>query len=469
MPEARLLIAEDEPLLRETLAACLRDAGCTVDTAADGDAAHAQLARIHYDLLLTDLKMPGRQGLDLVRELPELSPGTLAIVITGFATIATAVEVMKCGAYDYLTKPVVNSEVVLTVRRALEQQTQSRALALYRYSEQAGQPQLIGACPALTALRADIARVAGSDATVLMRGESGTGKEVVAGLLHRGSARAAFPLVAINCASLPEHLLESELFGHARGAFTGAVEDKTGLLEMADGGAVFLDEIGEMSPALQARLLRVLEERQFRRVGGTRTISVNVRFLAATNRDLAQAMAAGTFRADLYYRLNVVCLTLPPLRERGNDVLLLAEHCLARLRGQYRRPQAQLNESARAALLAHSWPGNVRELNNCLERALLLCPQDELTPEYLALAPAAADHPPAHPAGALPVNIDQPLKQARRILVAGFEERYLKQLMAAHAGNITHAAEQAGLSRLALREKLAKYHLLPSHPNDNAD
>ncbi len=453
MPEHRILIAEDEALLRETLARCLRDAGHAVTAVADGDAAHAALTGGQFDLLLTDLKMPGRSGLELVQALPELSPGTIAIVITGFATIATAVEVMKAGAFDYLTKPLVNSEVMLLVARALDRRREDRTLALYRRTAGEGAP-LIGDCPAIAALRAAAARAAASDATVLITGESGTGKEVVANLLHRAGPRAASPLVAVNCAALPEHLLESELFGHVRGAFTGASEDKPGLLELADGGAIFLDEIGEMSPSLQARLLRVLEDRSFRRVGGTRQLTVDVRFLAATNRDLAAAVAGGSFRADLFYRLNVVNLTLPPLRERGNDILLLADHCLRGLAHRYRRPATALTAEARTALLAWRWPGNVRELFNCLERALVLAPPGDLTATALGLAPAA-------PATAAPVAIDcaVPFKTARHQVVAAFEQRYLAMLISACDGNISEAARRAGLSRLAMRDKLARYQI----------
>ncbi len=451
-----VLLAEDEGLLRDTLAAFLRDEGFAVTTAADGEEALALLHAREFAVLVTDLQMPKRSGLDLIREARACAPATIPIVITGYATIETAVEAMRQGAYDYLTKPVINRELLLVIRQALAQRDERQQLELYRYRDaQAGEvAALLGEAPALQAVRAQIARVAASDATVLIRGESGTGKEVLAQLIHRASARARLPLIALNCAALPAALLESDLFGHEQGAFTGAVAEKQGLLERADGGSVLLDEIGEMGLELQARLLRVLEEKQFRRVGGTRVIRSDVRFLAATNRALEEAVAQQQFRADLYYRLNVITMTLPPLRERGDDVVLLAEQVLARLGVRYKRT-VTFAADVPARLRQHHWPGNVRELQNAIERAFVLCAGATIDGSML-LPATAGNAVPGVPAA---VDCTRPLKAVRQELVDGFENNYLTCLMREHGGNLTHAAAVAGLSRLALREKLQKHGL----------
>ena len=391
----RVLVVDDEKNIRATLALCLESAGCEVVAVASGDAALAALQRERFDVAFLDLRLAEESGLDLIPKLLALRAELAIVVITAYATVETAVLAMRRGAYDYLQKPFTPAQIRHAVERIAERRALlSRVADLEaRLAESAADVELESDSPPMRALLETARRAARSDAAVLLRGESGTGKSVLARDIHRHSARAAGPFVVVSCPTLTEELLASELFGHARGAYTGAVHDQPGRVEAAEGGTLFLDEIGELPPALQAKLLRFLQDREFERVGETRTRTADVRVIAATNRDLDADVRAGRFREDLLYRLNVVELTLPPLRERAEDVLPLARDFLARFARAAKRAPLELAAATEEVLLRHPWPGNVRELRNTMERIAILWPAQLVAPEALPertapLAPA---------------------------------------------------------------------------------
>jgi NtrC-family two-component system response regulator AlgB len=377
-----ILIADDEKNIRTHLASVLERLGHHTLVAADGGEALRLLEREAVDLVLSDVRMPGLDGMTLLRELRRRRPDALVVLMTAYATVAGAVEAMREGAHDYLVKPFSMDEVEVVIARALEVQGLRRENRSLRRA--VDPPALLeSANPAMRRVLETARQAATSDATVLLGGESGTGKNVLARAIHEWSPRRPRPFVVIACTTLADHLLESELFGHVRGAFTGAWKDKPGRLERAQGGTVFLDEVGELPPELQAKLLRFLEERRFERVGGADTVEVDARVVAATNRDLEAEVHAGRFREDLFFRLNVIGLRLPPLRERPEDLPALVDHLLGTLRVRHARPDVALAPAAREALLASRWPGNVRELVNVLERALVLCRGDAVQVEDL--------------------------------------------------------------------------------------
>ncbi|HEX6693623.1 MAG TPA: sigma-54 dependent transcriptional regulator [Longimicrobiales bacterium] len=442
---ARILVADDEAGIREFIAEALEDDGHTVTQAADGGEAAERIARESFDLLLTDLKMPRLDGLSLLRRARSEQPEMEVIMLTAHGSVDTAVEAMKLGAFDYLQKPIASpGELRLLVGRALERRSLMAArdriardapdLAALSY----GDPVM---APVVEALR----RVARTSSTVLFAGESGTGKELAARTLHAWSDRADGPFVAVNCAAISETLLESELFGHEKGAFTGATAARRGRIELADGGTFFLDEIGEMKPELQTKLLRVLQERRFERVGGTRTIDVDVRWVAATNRNLEELLASGAFREDLYHRLAVFPITLPPLRERRQDIVPLAHTLLARVAKEIGKHNLTLTEAAERAITAAPWPGNVRQLANALERAAILADGDVIRPEHLALGPAG-------PLSAVAAGGRPQLSTLEEMERAAIEEA-----LAAVGGNRREAAERLGIGVRTLYEKLKRY------------
>ncbi|HEU4427529.1 MAG TPA: sigma-54 dependent transcriptional regulator, partial [Myxococcota bacterium] len=366
MSAPRVLVVDDERGMRDFLEIFFRREGMEVSTAASVDEALAQLGADEFDLVMTDVQMPGRSGLELLRAVKESSPETVVIVITAFATAETAIEAMKQGAYDYLTKPFKVDEVRLVVGKALEKKllTVENKRLRSELRTQAKQRVLIGTSPAMQRVYDLMAQVAATRTSVLVCGESGTGKELVARGIHDLSERRDKPFVAVNCGAIPENLLESELFGHVKGAFTGAVQNKPGLFEVAHGGTLFLDEVGELPATLQVKLLRAIQERTIRRVGGNSDIAVDVRIVTATNRDLHADSQAGRFREDLYYRLNVIQIPLPPLRERAEDIPLLAQHFLEKFAREQAKPALQLSDAALARLLTYDFRGNVRELEN---------------------------------------------------------------------------------------------------------
>ena len=381
----RVLVVDDEKNIRATLALCLEGMGCAVTAVASGEAALAALEREPFEIAFLDLRLADESGMDLLPKLLALRAELSVVVITAYATIETAVEAMRRGARDYLPKPFTPAQI----RHVVEQIAERRALLSRvaeleaRLAETIPETDLASESPAMRALLSAAARVAAADASVLLRGESGTGKTVLARAIHRQSPRNAAPFVVVNCPTLTEELLASELFGHARGAFTGAVRDQPGRVEAAEGGTLFLDEIGELSPSLQAKLLRFLQERTFERVGETRTRSADVRVIAATNRDLDADVKAGRFREDLLYRLNVVELVVPPLRDRPEDILPLARGFLAFFARAARRPPLALTRATEEVLLRYAWPGNVRELRNSMERIAILWPEQTVEPAAL--------------------------------------------------------------------------------------
>ncbi|MGQ0809697.1 MAG: sigma-54-dependent transcriptional regulator [Nitrospiraceae bacterium] len=366
----KILVVDDEQSLRDVLSIMLKRAGYDVTLASDCEEAIAHIGKEIFDLVITDLKMPKGSGLDVLKAVKAASPETVVLMITAYATAESAVEAMKHGAYDYLTKPFQVDEVQLIVRNALEKRrlTTENMLLKREMASQSSFAQIVGQSEAMQKVFDVVRKVADSKSNVLICGESGTGKELVARAIHYNSARSPMPFVPVNCSAVPETLLESELFGHMKGSFTGAVSNKAGLFEVANGGTVFLDEIGDTSPATQVKLLRVIQEREFRRVGGTQDVKVDVRVIAATNRDLEKAVAEGTFREDLYYRLDVIPIRLPPLRIRTGDIPHLVKHFLEKFAQESGKPVATITPEAMRVLLNHEWKGNVRELENLIER-----------------------------------------------------------------------------------------------------
>jgi two-component system response regulator FlrC len=439
---ARILVADDEPGLREFITDALELDEHLVVPAPDGKAAAKLLDERGFDLVITDLKMPGLDGMALLRKVRSEQPETEVIVMTAHGTVDNAVEAMKLGAFEYLQKPLSGpDELRLLVARAVERRgLRDRVDGAARHVETAGVPLTYGD-PAMRPVVDAIDKVARTAATVLLLGESGTGKEVAARTIHALGPRATKPFMAINCAALSEQLLESELFGHEKGAFTGATERKRGRLELAEGGTFFLDEVGELRPELQAKLLRVLQERRYERVGGSRTLEADVRWIAATNRDLRAMIDAGTFREDLYHRLAVFPIKLPPLRDRRADLLPIAKSLLARVAADQKRALPTLSPQAERRLLAASWRGNVRELANALERATILADGNVIDAEHLWI-----DEPTSRPAASGAIR---PLVELEReaILAA----------LASVDGNRRRAAELLGIGERTLYDKLKKY------------
>ena len=449
MRNATVLVVDDEPLIRWSLAERLKADGCHVLEAETGAAALEQLAD-GVDLVLLDYRLPDTDGVTVLRKIKEVDPDILVILLTACTSVETAVEAMKRGAFHFANKPFDVDEVAATVRRALETTRLRREVRQFRAT--AARPytlhSLVGNSPAMTALRHLVARVALSpSSTVLLTGESGTGKDLVAKIIHYTSERSARTFMNITCSALPEQLLESELFGHERGAFTDARMQKRGLLETADGGTVFLDEIAEMPAALQAKLLRFLEEKSFKRVGGAADMHVDVRIVAATNRDLEEEVRKGRFRSDLFYRLNVLPLAIPPLRAREEDVPLLVEYFIDRFNTEFRKNVLGATPAAYTALQRYAWPGNVRELRNVVERAMLLSDRDRLdVRDFESLGSAGGSSDPFE----LPASgVD--LEQLERSLV--------DQALRRCGGNQTRAAGLLGMNRDQIRYRVEKFGL----------
>ncbi|HEY7311253.1 MAG TPA: sigma-54 dependent transcriptional regulator [Gemmataceae bacterium] len=445
-PSIKLLVVDDDEDMRHDLLHLFRKQGHEVTAASSGEDALAKAAQARFDVALLDLHLPGISGIDVLVPLKELQPEMEVLMLTAHSSIETAVQAMKRGAYDYLTKPFRAADLEVHIQKAFEKvQLQRREQQWLRHlSYESPRYRLVGSSTVMRKVVGLIEKVAGTDATVLVRGASGTGKELVARALHTNSPRKTRPLVTINCAALQENLLESELFGHEKGAFTGAVAAKPGLVEVAEGGTLFIDEIGEMAPGLQAKLLRVLEDGHYRRVGGTQEMRADVRVVAATNRDLAEEIKAGRFREDLYYRLNVVSIHLPPLRERREDVPELIEHFLTTR--QVGPMRCRMHPDAMRALMAYRWPGNVRELANVLERAQILCENHVITPEDLPETIVAASPLDAGASGE-PRHLNE------------VERRHVQAILQEEKGNKVHAARVLGISRRSLYRLIEKYHL----------
>jgi DNA-binding NtrC family response regulator len=454
MPD--ILLVEDKESLRRVLRMTLEAAGYSITEAADARAAIDEIARVPHKIVLTDLRMPNGSGIDVLRAAKAADNEVPVILMTAYGSIDEAVQAMKDGAQDFLQKPVDSNHLLLLVERALEQSRLRNENLLLReeWSKRYGFPRIIGESEAIKRSVAETQRVAQTDATVLLLGESGTGKELFARAVHHLSNRRDKPFVAINCAAIPETLIENELFGHERGAFTGAGERRLGKFELAAGGTVFLDEIGELPLAVQGKLLRVIEEKAVDRIGGKSPIPVDVRVVAATNKDLRAAVEDGEFRGDLFFRLAVFPIDIPALRERGDDVVLLARHFAAQLGKELRGREARLSDSSITAISLHNWPGNVRELENSIERACILSDGAELEPRDLGLVTDAGADP-----AVLGMNLSGSLSEATERVVRLVERQKIVEALTAYDGNKTRAAEALGVSYKTLLTKIKEYNL----------
>jgi two-component system response regulator HydG len=447
--KGRILVVDDEANARSALDELLRDDGYAVETAADGFKALGKVADFAPDLVLTDLKMPGMDGIQLLGRLREQDPELPVVVMTAFGEVETAVGAMRAGARDYLSKPVNVGELSLVLARELEQRRlrQEAGMLRARLAERYSFSNIVGSSSPMQAVFKTVSQIAGSRASVLITGESGTGKELIAAAIHERSPRAKGPFVKLHCAALAESLLESELFGHERGSFTGAQTRRDGRFQQAHGGTLFLDEIGEISPAVQVKLLRFLQEREFERVGGNETISVDVRVIAATNRDLEKMVAEGTFREDLFYRLNVINLEMPALRARPSDVPLLAAHFLRKFADENGKTLAGFTTEALERLSSYGWPGNVRELENVIERAVVMCQGEQITvvdlPQHLV---------PAKLRGGVEIP---------GATMAEIERFAITKTLEATGGSTSRAAEMLQMSVRKVQYKLHEYESAP--------
>lgn len=447
----KVLIVDDEESVLELLEDVLADEGFQVRRAENGSEALDMIARESFDVALMDIRMPEMDGMEALRRIQEQSRKTGVILMTAYATTDVAIQAMKMGAFDYVLKPFDLDEVVMVIKKAVGVQEMAGELDDLRLQlGQVYQPgTIIGSSPAMQEVYKTIGRVAASTATVLIRGESGTGKELVAQAIHFNSNRHQGPLVKLNCAALPESLLESELFGHERGAFTGAVGRKTGLFELAHGGTIFLDEIGEISPATQAKLLRVLQEKEIQRVGGTETLKIDVRIVAATNKNLERAVKEGAFREDLFFRLNVVPIFLPPLRERKEDIPLLAQYFLSKYSREFDKPVTGVSPEAIRLLNNYAWPGNIRELENVCERAVIMAQGPFILPEHIPMGIQTEQ-----------LGIDLEVTRSRlplKEIVADIERQVILRVLEETNWNRTMAAESLGLNRRSLYAKMKEY------------
>jgi two-component system response regulator GlrR len=451
MAAERILVVDDDPGLLKLMKARLEGAGFQPTLVEAGEEAVALAEQQLFDLAILDLKMEGLNGIQLMEELLRLQPFLPVIILTAYGTISEAVEATKKGAYDFLTKPFDAKDLLYRLGKALElgklkvEVGRLRSLVKERFHFDS----IITASDKMQQILKQITQISVTDSTVCLYGESGTGKELMAKAIHVSSQRARLPFVAVNCGAIPEGLLENELFGHVRGAFTGASQTKTGILHQADGGSLFLDEISELPTALQVKLLRVLQESEYCPLGAVRPIKVNIRYIVATNQDLWKAVKEGRFREDLYYRVHVIPIDIPPLRERREDIPLLARHFFQHFKREMNRDVQAISPEAMQHLMLHSWPGNVRELSNALERAVALASGASITPDDLLLG---RDEPPRPQAGV------QPLTEARN----EFERAYLTQILTASRGNISRAAEMAGRYRAEIYKMLRKHSLNPA-------
>ncbi|MEO8603849.1 MAG: sigma-54 dependent transcriptional regulator [bacterium] len=454
--QGRVLVVDDEKGMRLALKGLLAKEGYQVETADGGEAAMRAIDAGRFHVVITDLSMNGVSGMQVLAHARRVDPDAAVIMITAFGSEKIAVEAMKLGAVDYLPKPFDNEEVRVVVRRVMEtvQLKRDHRRLLEQVQGDYAFEQIVGRSPVMQRLFETIEKVADTDITVLVRGASGTGKELVANALHYRSLRRAKPLITMNCAALSRELVESELFGHEKGAFTGAVARREGKFEAADGGTLFLDEVGDMPLETQAKFLRALQERVFERVGGNTSIRVDVRVVAATNQDLEAAVRAGRFRADLYYRLRVVELAIPSLAERREDIPLLAEHFLSRAAEHFGRPRKPLSGAALRACLMHDWQGNVRELRSAVEQALLLAPGVEIEPADLVSGPRPANAAPAASVAAVGAASATSFRDAKAAIVESFERDFLIAALRRHGGNISKAAEEIGMYRQNLQQKM---------------
>ena len=447
MDKIRILIVDDEAVVRESLSAWFREEGYEASVAPGGKEALQMLATSQYDVFLVDIKMPGMDGLELQRRIQESVPGSSIIIMTAYASVDSAVEALKQGAHDYITKPFDPDNLARIVRAAAERKRLVRENRILKESLKSFSSvvEMVGRSEAMDKIRQQVDQVAPTDATVLLLGESGTGKEIVAKAIHVASGRRFMPIIVVNCGALSEGVLESELFGHERGAFTGAQYRRKGRLELADGGTLFLDEIGDISPKTQLDLLRVLEEKTITRIGSNKAIPVDFRVLAATNRNLEEAVAAGRFREDLYYRLNVFSITIPPLRDRKEDIPPLVDHFVQKFARAMNKSVKQVSPEALNVLLAYEWPGNIRELQNAVERAMVIAGGGELKVEHFPILKTAG--PSLEGEGVDPLGKS----------LAEIEEEHVRRVLEQTGFNVTRAAKALGIDRVTLYNKMKRF------------
>jgi two-component system, NtrC family, response regulator AtoC len=450
-----ILLTEDDTLAGELFEEVLKDQGYSVDRVETGEAALERLGSSRYDLLLVDVQLPGKNGLEVTREAKALRPDVPVVVMTAFASMETAIEAIREGAFDYASKPMNLDELKQVVARALAQGSPAQAVEAHQRDESLG--TIVGNSPAMVEVYKTVARVAQTKSTVLILGESGTGKELVARAIHQHSPRARRPFVAIDCGALPESLLESELFGYVRGAFTGAMMDRKGLFEEADGATCFLDEIGDISATVQAKLLRVLQEGEVRRLGSQKWVKVDVRVIAATNKDLGAQVRAGAFREDLFYRLNVVSVQLPPLRDRADDVPALAQHFLRRYAREVEKPISGLSDEAIRVLRAYHWPGNIRELENAVERAVTLSSHRVLTADDLPLE--VRRRPAVQDGSQIAATLSGMFADAPTL--EEVKKRYIWHVLQTNRGNLSRAAVILDVDRRSLYRMMDRYKIEP--------
>jgi two-component system, NtrC family, response regulator AtoC len=446
--EVNILVVDDDEIVRESLCEWLREDGFHVETAEDGFKALEKVKERSWNIALVDLKMPKMDGLELMAKIKETHPDTQVIIITAYATVNTAVQAIKVGAYDYLVKPFNPEELSLLIKRLVESQNMIKEISHLR-KELQKQYQFYDLISKSAKMQKvfDLAHtIAKSNSNILILGESGTGKELLARAIHNESLRAAGPFIPVSCVALTETLLESELFGHEKGAFTDAIAQKKGKFELAGGGTIFLDEIGDISPKLQLSLLRVLQEKEFTRVGGTKSIKVDIRIIAATNRDLKKAVDEGKFRDDLYYRLNVISIELPPLREHTEDIPLLVNHFIEKFNIEMGGKVERISEEALELLMKYAWPGNVRELENVIERAMVITKGTLIQAEDLQLSPQVMKEK-----GAVSPSDDKTIKS--------IEKKHIEKILTENNWNIQKSAEQLGIDRVTLYNKIKKYKL----------
>ncbi|HSC70259.1 MAG TPA: sigma-54 dependent transcriptional regulator [Candidatus Methylomirabilis sp.] len=452
MSHEEILVVDDEKNIRGSLEGILRDEGYRVRGVATAEELLRQVAQAPPDLVVLDVWLPGMDGIAALEEVKRLHPELPVIMMSGHGTVETAVKATKLGAYDFIEKPLSLEKTILAVRNALDRQRLEQENLTLRQTLQE-RYEIVGESPAIEALRVQIQSAAPSHGRVLIRGESGTGKELIARAIHRQSLRTERPFVEVNCAAIPDELIESELFGHEKGAFTGATTKRRGKFEVADGGTIFLDEVGDMSLKTQAKVLRVLQEQTFERVGGTETLTVDVRVIAASNKSLEEEIQKGSFREDLFYRLNVIPFEVPPLRERKEDIPLLAVYFLRQFSREYGKRERALCAESVDLLMQYPWPGNVRELRNVMERMVIMVPQDTIQSSDLTLSlrsrAGAASETPTEPA----LDWDGTLREARE----RFEREYILRRLGEAHWNITRAAERLGLERSNLHRKIKAY------------
>ncbi len=443
MSNTKILIVDDELIMRESLAGWLERDGHVVQTAASGEEALEKIKETQFNIFLVDIKMEGMSGLDVLRSVKESDPDADVVMITAYGSIPSAIEAMKDGAFDYMLKPFDPNELGVLIEKIIQHQEQARENIYLKeqYKERTRFESMIGQSRSMQKIFDLICDVAPMDSTVLITGETGTGKGLAAKAIHTNSSRRDGPFVTVNCGAIPEHLMESELFGHQKGAFTDAKETKKGRLEMAHGGTLFLDEIGEISMRMQIDLLRVLEDRVFYRVGGTQPIEADFRVIAATNRNLEAAIKAGAFREDLFYRLNVISFIMPSLNQRKEDIPLLAEHFLYRFSQETNKPTDKISREAMDEMMLYDWPGNIRELENAIERAVVVGKQREILPEDL------------------PIFCHEPAVQKGARSLKEVEKAHIEQVLAENQWNMARSAKILGIDRSTLYSKIKRYHI----------